>query len=188
MPFRYSQRVIKQPTTQPATQPNALTRNADENPDGPELPCQVGRHRAEDWLLAGGTRGALLRLQGCRCHGDAGLASGRPATMDPKSDEPAAQTEATHRFKADAAANEQLAHTRKLSDASAKANDAVFFPDGHGPLWDLAEDALKERGGVYSKGADWQPHVVIDGLLVTGQNPASSAPAARALLKLLARH
>ena len=175
--------------------------------------------------------------------------------MDPKSDEPAAQTEATHRFKADAAANEQLAHTRKLSDVLARAYDAVFFPGGHGPLWDLAEDVrsialiealfaaskpvaavchapgvlrnakapdgssvvhgrqvagytnseeeavgltdvvpflvedmLKERGGVYSKVADWQPHVVIDGLLVTGQNPASSAPAARALLKLLARH
>lgn len=175
--------------------------------------------------------------------------------MDPKSDEPAAQTEATYRFKADAAANEQLAHTRKLSDVSARAYDAVFFPGGHGPLWDLAEDVrsialiealfaaskpvaavchapgvlrnakapdgssvvhgrqvagytnseeeavgltdvvpflvedmLKERGGVYSKVADWQPHVVIDGLLVTGQNPASSAPAARALLKLLARH
>ena len=175
--------------------------------------------------------------------------------MDPKSDEPAAQTEATYRFKADAAANEQLAHTRKLSDVLARAYDAVFFPGGHGPLWDLAEDVrsialiealfaaskpvaavchapgvlrnakapdgssvvhgrqvagytnseeeavgltdvvpflvedmLKERGGVYSKVADWQPHVVIDGLLVTGQNPASSAPAARALLKLLARH
>ena len=175
--------------------------------------------------------------------------------MDPKSDEPAAQTEATHRFKADAAANEQLAHTRKLSDVSAQAYDAVFFPGGHGLLWDLAEDArsialiealfaaskpvaavchapgvlrhakapdgssvvhgrqvagytnseeeavgltdvvpflvedmLKDQGGVYSKVADWQPHVVIDGLLVTGQNPASSAPAARALLKLLARH
>jgi putative intracellular protease/amidase len=49
----------------------------------------------------------------------------------------------------------------------------------------LVEDMLKERGGMYSKAADWQPHVVRDGLLITGQNPASSAPAALALLDLL---
>ncbi|MBE0556243.1 MAG: type 1 glutamine amidotransferase domain-containing protein, partial [Proteobacteria bacterium] len=47
------------------------------------------------------------------------------------------------------------------------------------------EDKLKERGGVYSKGADWTPHVLVDGMLVTGQNPASSGPAAEELLKLL---
>ena len=50
----------------------------------------------------------------------------------------------------------------------------------------LLEDRLKERGGVYSKGADWAPHVEVDGNLVTGQNPASSGPAAEELLKLLA--
>jgi len=49
----------------------------------------------------------------------------------------------------------------------------------------LLEDRLKERGGLYSKGADWAPYVQVDGKLVTGQNPASSRPAAQELLKLL---
>jgi len=169
--------------------------------------------------------------------------------LDPKSDEPDAQTEATRRFKADADAQRVLAHTGKLADAKAADYDAVFYPGGHGPLWDLAQDThslqliqqmlqadktvaavchapgalwrakgadgasvvkgkrvtgftnseedaagltqvvpflvqdmLVENGGVYSQGADWQSHVVIDGALITGQNPASSEPAARALL------
>ena len=173
--------------------------------------------------------------------------------LDPKSDEPDAQTAATRRFKADDAAQQALAHTGKLADVSAKAFDAVFYPGGHGPLWDLAQDAnsirliedmaaagkpvvavchapgvlrevkgangksfvdgkkvtgftnseeaaakltdvvpflvedmLVERGGEYNKGADYQPHVVTDGTLITGQNPASSEPAARALLRQLA--
>ena len=130
--------------------------------------------------------------------------------------------------------------------------DAVFYPGGHGPLWDLAEDAssialiesmlsngkpvaavchapavlrhakdadgksviagkavtcfsnseeaavgltdvvpflvedmLADNGGEFSKGADWEAHVLTDGLLITGQNPASSAPAADALLRAL---
>ena len=46
----------------------------------------------------------------------------------------------------------------------------------------LVEDMLKANGGRYTQAADWQPHVVVDGLLITGQNPASSEPAARALL------
>jgi putative intracellular protease/amidase len=50
----------------------------------------------------------------------------------------------------------------------------------------LVEDMLKQNGGNYSKAADWQPHVVTDGLLITGQNPASSEPAAKALLQKLA--
>ena len=50
----------------------------------------------------------------------------------------------------------------------------------------LVEDMLKAKGGKYTKAADWQSHVEADGLLVTGQNPASSEAAARALLKLLA--
>ena len=50
----------------------------------------------------------------------------------------------------------------------------------------LVEDMLVSNGGIYSKGADWTSHVVIDGKLVTGQNPASSKGAAEALLKLLA--
>ena len=169
--------------------------------------------------------------------------------LDPKSDEPDAQTEATRRFKADAEAQRALAHTAKLAEVDAAKYDAVFYPGGHGPLWDLAQDThslqliqqmlqadktvaavchapgvlwrakgadgasvvkgkrvtgftndeeeasgltqvvpflvqdlLVESGGVYSKVANWQPHVVVDGALITGQNPASSEPAARALL------
>lgn len=173
--------------------------------------------------------------------------------LDPKSDDPTAQTESTHRFKADPAAQAALADTIKLSSVSAADFDAVFYPGGHGPLWDLAEDAssialieamlaagkpvaavchapaalrhpklangnsvvqgksvtgftnteeqavgltqivpflvedmLKKNGGNYSKRDDWQPYVITDGLLITGQNPASSEPAARALLAKLA--
>ena len=173
--------------------------------------------------------------------------------LDPKSDDAGAQTESTLRFKADTDAQGALASTRALKDVSAADFDAVFYPGGHGPLWDLAEDAasialieamlnagkpvaavchapavlrhpktadgafvvkgkqvtgftnteeeavgltqvvpflvqdmLTQNGGVYSKGADWHPYVVTDGLLITGQNPASSEPAALALLKALA--
>lgn len=172
--------------------------------------------------------------------------------LDPKSDDPSAQTAATRRFKDDKAAQAALADTRKLQDVTAGDFDAVFYPGGHGPLWDLAEDAisialiettldagkpvaavchapgvlrhvkaadgaplvkgksvtgftnseeeavglsevvpflvedmLRQNGGHYSKADDWQPHVVTDGLLITGQNPASSEPAAHALLKML---
>ena len=173
--------------------------------------------------------------------------------LDPKSDEPDAQTAATARFKADPQAQSVLANTGKLADAAAGDFDAAFYPGGHGPLWDLAEDKasialieqmiaagkpvaavchapgvlrhvkgpdgnplvkdkkvtgftnteeeavgltkivpflvedmLKQNGGVYSKMADWQSYAITDGLLITGQNPASSAAAAEALLKLLA--
>ena len=172
--------------------------------------------------------------------------------LDPKSDEPGAQTDSTRRFKADDAAQSALAHTGKLANVSADGFDAVFYPGGHGPLWDLAEDKnsirlieatiaagkpvaavchapavlrhvrgedgsplvkgrkvtgftnseeaavqlsaivpflvedmLIEKGGDYSKAADWQPHVVRDGLLITGQNPASSEAAAVSLLDKL---
>lgn len=172
--------------------------------------------------------------------------------LDPKSDEASAQTDATRRFKADAASQAALASTGKLSAVKPSEFDAVFYPGGHGPLWDLAEDTastaliaamiaagkpvaavchapgvlrhaktadgqplvkgksvtgftnteeaaagltdvvpflvedmLKEHGGNYSKAADWQPHVVTDGLLITGQNPASSEPAAKVLLAKL---
>lgn len=173
--------------------------------------------------------------------------------LDPKSDDEASQTDATRRFKADAAAQAVLASTVLLKDMKAVDFDAVFYPGGHGPLWDLAEDAnsialiesllkagkpvaavchapavlrhpkgadgqsvvngkkvtgftnseeeavgltsivpflvedmLTQNGGTYSKGADWQPYVLTDGLLITGQNPASSEPAAHALLAALA--
>ena len=174
--------------------------------------------------------------------------------LDPKSDEPGAQTEATKRFKHDPAAQKALANTVTLDTIKTEDFDAVFYPGGHGPLWDLAEDKqsialiestfaagkplalvchapgvlrhtkaangeplvkgksvagftnteeeavqltkvvpflvedmLKENGGNYSKGADWQPYVVTEGNLITGQNPASSEPAAQTLLQLLAK-
>ncbi len=177
---------------------------------------------------------------------------GRPP-LDPKSNEPSFQTDLTRRFEADASANAQLAATVRLDSISQPDFDTVFYPGGHGPLWDLAEDKksieliqsflaagkpialvchapaalrhartpdgkplvtgkkvtgfanteeavmkltnvvpflledeLKAKGGIYSKGEDWLPYVVSDGLLITGQNPASSAPAAALLLKQLA--
>lgn len=58
--------------------------------------------------------------------------------LDPKSDEPDAQTEATERFRGDKTAQDALANTLKLDDINADAYDAIFFPGGHGPLWDLA--------------------------------------------------
>jgi len=63
-------------------------------------------------------------------------AGGQPP-LDPKSDEPAAQTDATRRFKEDKDAQEKLNHTKKLAEVNAKDFDAVFYPGGHGPLWDL---------------------------------------------------
>ncbi len=173
--------------------------------------------------------------------------------LDPKSNEPDSQTDDTRRFEADGEAKAALASTVKLADVSATDFDTVFYPGGHGPLWDLAEDAvsidliettlaagkpvalvchapgvlrhvktadgrplvegktvtgfanseedavgltdvvpflvedeLKAKGGVYSRGPDWGSYVVQDGLLITGQNPGSSAEAARALLAALA--
>ncbi|MDP5238741.1 type 1 glutamine amidotransferase domain-containing protein [Uliginosibacterium sp. 31-16] len=179
-------------------------------------------------------------------------AGGQPP-LDPKSDEPDFQTEATHRFRADAAAVAELASTQRLADVRSADFDAVFYPGGHGPLWDLAEDAqsialiettiaagkplgvvchapgvlrhaknadgtplvqgrrvtgftnteeeavqltkvvpflvedmLKANGGDYSKGPDWHPYAVVDGALITGQNPASSELVAQKLLAALA--
>jgi putative cofactor-binding repeat protein len=173
--------------------------------------------------------------------------------VDPKSDEPGAQTPAMKRFRGDPEAQRALANTVKLSNVSADDYDAVFFPGGHGPLWDLAEDrdalalierlhaagrpvaavchgpavlrrakgadgaplvkgksvtgfsnteeaavgltdvvpflvedALKANGGRYSRAEDWASHAVVDGNLITGQNPASSEATARALLEALA--
>lgn len=61
--------------------------------------------------------------------------------LDPNSDTDEMQTEATRRFKGDAAAQSDLADTVRLADVSADGYDAIFYPGGHGPLWDLAEDA-----------------------------------------------
>ncbi|MDO9421016.1 MAG: type 1 glutamine amidotransferase domain-containing protein [Herminiimonas sp.] len=62
--------------------------------------------------------------------------------LDPKSNEPANQTEQTHRFEADAAATAQLANTVRLDSVNQADFDTVFYPGGHGPLWDLAEDKV----------------------------------------------
>jgi len=173
--------------------------------------------------------------------------------LDPKSDEPSSQTDATRRFAADPEAQAALANTHVLAEQSAADFDAIFYPGGHGPLWDLAEDSrsiglieaaiaadkpvalvchapgvlrhvkgpdgtslvagktvtgftnseeaavgltdvvpflvedmLKANGGQFTRGDDWASHVVADGLLITGQNPGSSADAAQRLLYLLA--
>ena len=178
-------------------------------------------------------------------------AGGQPP-LDPQSDIPDAQTEATQRFKKDEAAQSVLSNTTKLAKIDAEGFDAIFYPGGHGPLWDLSENAdsqrmigmfveegrplaavchapaifkrtkgadgmslvsgrrvtgftnteeeavglteivpflvqdmLEANGGLYEKGKDWGPYVVVDGKLITGQNPASSEAAAKALLKLL---
>ncbi|URQ60068.1 type 1 glutamine amidotransferase domain-containing protein [Pantoea alhagi] len=173
---------------------------------------------------------------------------GKPP-LDPKSNEPMFQTELTRRFEADADATAQLAGTIRLDSVSQADYDTVFYPGGHGPLWDLAEDAhsialiesfiaankpvalvchapgvlrhvktpagrplvegkkvtgftnseeeavgltnvvpflvedeLIAKGGIYSKGEDWSSYVVSDGLLITGQNPTSSAETAALLI------
>lgn len=185
---------------------------------------------------------------------DVTLASpnGGQPPLDPKSDEPDFQTEATERFKSDAVAQQVLANTKKLSDISPDDYDAVFYAGGHGPLWDLAEDRnsidliesmyasgkpvaavchapavlrhtvapdgsplvkgksvtgfsnteedavqlsevvpfmledeLKARGANYSKADDWHPYAISDGNLITGQNPASSDPVAKAVLEII---
>ncbi|MFD2998881.1 type 1 glutamine amidotransferase domain-containing protein [Pontibacter toksunensis] len=187
---------------------------------------------------------------------DVTLASpaGEKPPIDPNSEAPGAQTEATNRYNDDKELQEKLSQTVKLSQVKADDYDAVFYPGGHGPLWDLTnnedsirliedfakqkkpiaavchapavlakvkrgdgeplvkgknvtgftnseeeavkltevvpfllEDKLKELGGHYSKVEDWQPHIVRDGILITGQNPASSEGAAEELLRLMNR-
>ena len=171
--------------------------------------------------------------------------------LDPVSDTPAGQTEYTIRFKADKAAQQVLSHTVPLSTASAEDYDAVFYPGGHGPMWDLAEseesialieafykagkpvaavchapgvlhrvtingepivkgkrvtgftnseedevhlthvvpflveNELKRLGGRFEKVDNWEVLTVVDGLLITGQNPASSGPGAAELINVL---
>lgn len=180
----------------------------------------------------------------------ASLKGGQPP-IDPKSDLPENQTPAMIRFKQDEVAKKAFAHTAKLADIRAEDFDSVFYPGGHGPMWDLAEspvsiallesvynsgkfialvchapgvlhrvtfkgeplvkgkrvtgftnseeeevqltkvvpflveDELKRLGGRFEKAPNWQSFVVVDGRLITGQNPASSTAAAHALLKAL---
>jgi len=172
--------------------------------------------------------------------------------VDPNSEAEGALTETTERFMKDAHAKEMLASTKKLGDVDMNEYDAIFYPGGHGPLWDLAndetsvalikkaydqdkvigavchapavfknvfikpeqnivggrkvtaftnteedavqltnivpflvEDMLKDNAGEYTRGDDWAPHIVVDGKLITGQNPASSEGAAKAVVQAL---
>lgn len=172
--------------------------------------------------------------------------------IDPKSNEPDFQTAATVRFSNDTETQAALSKTKTLKTVNQTDYDALFFPGGHGPLWDLAEDKdtvlliedfynhnkpvaavchapavfkntkstdgsplvkgkkvtgftnteeeavqltnivpflvenmLKDNGGIYSKKEDWHPYAIEDGLLITGQNPASSELVAQILLKQL---
>lgn len=62
--------------------------------------------------------------------------------VDPKSESPDAQTSATKRFYSDIEAIDKVAHSEKLTEVNQSDYDAVFYPGGHGPLWDLANDAV----------------------------------------------
>lgn len=172
--------------------------------------------------------------------------------VDPKSESADAQTPSTERFFKDNELIDKVAHTLQLSEVRCNDYDAVFYPGGHGPLWDLAtdkssiklieefynhkkpiafvchapaalinakaengqplikgkqltsfsnteeeavqltnvvpfllEDELKKNGALYTKGNDWSSYVKQDGLLITGQNPASSEAVAQLLLETL---
>ena len=172
--------------------------------------------------------------------------------IDPSSDTAENQTPAVIRFKADKKLQKMLSETHLLSSISTVDYDAIFYPGGHGPLWDLTNDAasikliehfwnskkpvaavchapavllnvkdytgtylvkgknvtgftnseeaavgltevvpflleneLKNKGGIYTKKEDWAAYIVKDGMLITGQNPASSEAVAKELLNIL---
>jgi putative intracellular protease/amidase len=178
---------------------------------------------------------------------------GGRSPVDPRSQAEQFQTKYTRRFDEDQEAQAALSSTRLLSSVTNEDVDALFYPGGHGPIFDLPDDpdsiALIERtyaagkpiglvchgssalrrvrgpdgapivagkrvtgftnseeaaigatdqvpflledeltraGGLFDKVGDWQPHSVRDGLLITGQNPASAESAARLLLQALA--
>ena len=177
---------------------------------------------------------------------------GGQAPIDPTSTLEDFQTAATERYESDIAAQANIATTVQLSSLNESEFDAVFYPGGHGPLWDLTdntdsisliesflkagkavatvchassallnvkqasgefaikgkavtgftnseeeavqltevvpfllEDELIKRGGEYQKAEDWHAFAIQDGLIITGQNPASSALAAEKLLAQL---
>lgn len=181
----------------------------------------------------------------------ASVKGGQPP-IDPNSAAPDAATDATKRFDNDSAAQTLMANTKVLSEVNASDFDGVFYPGGHGPLWDLVdntdsialieefintekpvaavchasavflnvknsdgtalvagkkvtgfsnseedavqltdivpllvEDELIKKGGDYQKTDDWGVLALEDGLLITGQNPASSELAAKKLLTKL---
>jgi putative intracellular protease/amidase len=174
---------------------------------------------------------------------------GRPP-LDPKSNEPNFQTDLTRRFENDVDANARLGRTLRLDSVKQEDYDTVFYPGGHGPMWDLAEDQNSIRlleafiaagktfavvchstgalhhvktpegkpfvsgktvtgftngeeaevglttvvpflvedemmrlGATFSKVRNWGVHTVLDGQLITGQNPASSGAAASLLIE-----
>jgi putative intracellular protease/amidase len=178
---------------------------------------------------------------------------GGQAPIDPTSTLADFQTSATERYDADNSVQDKIATTLQLSSLNAADFDGVFYPGGHGPLWDLTdntdsialiesflkagkpvatvchasaallnvkqasgdfaikgkvvtgftnseeeavaltqvvpfllEDELIKRGGEYQKAEDWHAFAVQDGLIITGQNPASSTLAAEKLLAQLA--
>jgi len=178
---------------------------------------------------------------------------GRPP-LDPKSNEPNFQTDITRRFEKDADAGARLDRTVRLESVNQADFDTVFYPGGHGPMWDLAEDKnsvkllesflaagktfavvchstgalrhvktpdgkllvdgktvtgftngeeaaveltkvvpflvedeMMRLGAIFSKVKNWGVHAIADGQLITGQNPASSGPAARLLIETLKR-
>jgi len=177
---------------------------------------------------------------------------GGKAPIDPKSTKPEFTTESVKQFFSDASAQEKLNNTIALKDIDPNVYDAVFYPGGHGPMWDLPEnkisihiiesfynagkpvalvchapaalknvknqngepfvkgkkvagftnseeiagkstgevpfmleDMLVESGAVCQKGADWQGFAVSDGLLITGQNPASAELVAEKIISAL---
>lgn len=177
---------------------------------------------------------------------------GGQTPIDPKSELADFQTPATERYNKDKDTQDVLSNTVKLTTVNAADYDAIFYPGGHGPLWDLAEDKnsialietfytsnkpvaavchapaifkstkntdgtplvkgknvtgfsnseeaavqltavvpflvedmLKENGGIFSQGKDWTPYAQEDGMLITGQNPASAELVAELLLKKL---
>lgn len=181
----------------------------------------------------------------------ASIQGGQPP-IDPKSDDEAAQTEATRRFQKDAVAQEKLAQTLAIATTKPGDYDAIFLSGGHGTMWDfpsssalthfievfdqeekviaavchapaalvtvkttsgeplvkgkrvtaftnreekaveledvvpfLPETRLKELGGVFASGEDWTAFIQQDGHLITGQNPASSELAAKAVMEML---
>ena len=124
--------------------------------------------------------------------------SGGQPPLDPKSDQPDFQTEATERFKQDNDAQLALANTLKLSDISAdgtplvKGKSVTGFSNTEEDAVQLSsivpfllEDELKAKGANYSKVDDWHPYAITDGNLITGQNPASSDSVAKAVLEKL---
>ena len=218
-----------------------LTSHSDLGNTGEKTGFWVEEFAAPYYVLA--DAGAQLTI--------ASPKGGQPP-VDPKSEAPDAQTSATKRFYGDHDLVDKVAHTIKLSEVNEADYDAVFYPGGHGPLWDLStdgtsvalienfyrnnkpvafvchapaalvnvkapngeplvkgkdvtgfsnseekavkltavvpfllQDEMKKLGGNYSSGPDWGVYVKQDGLLITGQNPASSEAAAKALLEEL---